>query len=251
MLSQTDPARAARLSLEGLLAAASPPLAAGLPPGFTDAIERYVALLLSANERLNLTRIVEPAAVAVQHLLDALAALPLIDALAPAAAVDLGSGGGVPAIPLALARPDTEWTCVDSVGKKAAALREFVEALELRNVRVETARAEDLGRDPAHRERYRLATARACARLPILVEWALPLVAVGGELLAWKGPLTEADDEVRRGRVAASQLGAGPLRIVASQPALGGHRFVVVPKERRTPVMFPRSTAKIVGHPLG
>lgn len=250
-MSQTDGARAARLSLERLLTAASPPLAASLPPGFADAIERYVALLLSANERLNLTRVVEPDAVAVQHLLDALSALPLIDALAPAAAVDLGSGGGVPAIPLALVRPDVEWTCVDSVGKKAAVLREFVEALDLRNVRVETARAEDLGRDPAHRERYGLATARACAVLPILVEWALPLVVVGGELLAWKGPLTEADEEIRRGRVAAGQLGAGQLRIVASQPALGGHRLVVVPKERRTPTQFPRHAAKVAKHPLG
>lgn len=250
--SGTDAAaRAARAELE-LLLADLPLLREGLPPTFLDSVERYVALLLEANARVNLTRVVAPREVARLHLLDALAALPLVDATDAARVVDLGSGGGVPAIPLALARPDTEWVMVDSVRKKSAILLELTGALGLRNATVLAERAESLGRDPAHRERYGLASARACAPLPILAELALPLVRVGGMLLAWKGPLTERDDEVRRGRVAIGQVGGGRLRIRPAGPeALGGHTFVVVPKQRATPARFPRRPGEPSRRPLG
>lgn len=244
-------ARAARNELERLLADV-PALADGLPPGFADAAQAYVRLLLEANQRMNLTRLVEPADVARLHLLDALSALPLVDAAGVRLAVDLGSGGGMPAIPLALARPGVEWVMVDSVRRKAAVLESFVEELGLGNARVVAERAEDLGRNPVHRERYDLATARACAPLPVLVELALPLVRVGGRLLAWKGPLGQADDELRRGRIAARQLGAGRLTVRgAGLPALGDHTFVRVAKAAPTPPHFPRRAGEPGRRPLG
>ncbi|HEX6127677.1 MAG TPA: 16S rRNA (guanine(527)-N(7))-methyltransferase RsmG [Candidatus Limnocylindria bacterium] len=246
-----DAARRARRALEALLAE-EPSLSAALPSGFGDAVERYVALLLEANRRVNLTRVVEPDDVARLHLLDALAALPLVDAAGADRVIDLGSGGGVPAIPLALARPDIEWVMVDSVGKKSTILAEFVAALGIGNASVLAERAEALGRDAAHRERYHLATARACAPLPVLAELALPLVRIGGALLAWKGPLTDGDEEVRHGRLAIRQLGGGRLRIEPAGPAtLGGHTFVVVPKQRATPTRFPRRPGEPSRRPLG
>jgi 16S rRNA (guanine527-N7)-methyltransferase len=246
-----DAARHARGALEALLAG-EPALSAALPSGFGDAVERYVTLLLEANRRVNLTRVVEPNDVARLHLLDALAALPLVDAAGADRAIDLGSGGGVPAIPLALARPDIEWVMVDSVGKKSAILAEFVAVLGIGNARVLGERAEALGHDATHRERYDLATARACAPLPVLAELALPLVRPGGELLAWKGPLADGDEEVRRGRVAIGQLGGGGLRIEPAGPVtLGGHSFVVVPKQRATPTRFPRRPGEPSRRPLG
>jgi len=252
-LPSTDQQTAAdaRRGLEGLLADA-PTIANGLPAGFLDRTQRFVELLLAGNRRLNLTRVTSADDVARLHLLDSLAALPEIDLMAPGRAIDLGSGGGLPALPLAMARPEVRWTLVDSVAKKASILREFVEALGLANVTVIADRAEALGRDPSHRQRYDLATARACAALPVLAELALPLVAPGGWLLAWKGPLTEADDEVRRGRAATGQLGGGRLRIVdPGLPALGGHRFVIVPKERATDARFPRRAGEPGRRPLG
>lgn len=244
-------ARQASDALEGLLAGA-PAIAALLPPGYLAAVERYVALLLGANERLNLTRVIEPEAIARTHLLDALAALPLLDAWAPDRVIDLGSGGGVPAIPLALARPGVGWTLVDSVGKKADALRGMVAALGLRDVTVLADRAEALGRDPRHRERYAAATARACAALPVLAELSIPLVRIGGHLLAWKGPLREQDEEVQQGGRALGKVGAGALAIVASGlDALGGHRFVIATKERPTPAGFPRRPGEAGRRPLG
>jgi 16S rRNA (guanine527-N7)-methyltransferase len=254
-LSQTDgaasAARAARAELETLLADA-PSLAASLPNGYLDLAERFVRLLLEANQRLNLTRVVAPADVARLHLLDALAALPLLDAASPGPAVDVGSGGGVPGLPLALARPDRDWTLVDSVAKKAAVLRDVAGALGLAGVTVLAERAETIGRDRGHRERFAVATARALAPLPVLAELALPLVQVGGTLLAWKGPLGEEADEVRQGRAAAAQLGGGRLELVdPGVEALGGHRFAVVRKERPTPARYPRRPGEPARRPLG
>ncbi|MEX0626888.1 MAG: 16S rRNA (guanine(527)-N(7))-methyltransferase RsmG, partial [Chloroflexota bacterium] len=185
-----DEAAEARHALEELLADV-PAIAGTLPPGFLDAAERFVGLLLAANRRLNLTRVTSPGEVARLHLLDSLAAVPEIDRIAPSEAIDLGSGGGLPALPLAMARPELRWTMVDSVGKKAAILAEFADALNLANVAVIADRAEALGRSAAHRERYGMVTARACAALPVLAELALPLLAIGGSLVAWKGPLSE------------------------------------------------------------
>lgn len=244
-------ARAARLSFEADLASL-PDLARAVPAGAIDLLERYVELLLDANTRLNLTRIVAPDEVARQHLLDALVALPLFDELAPGRAVDLGSGGGVPAIPLAIVRPDVRWLLVDSVARKARVLEAFAEALGIVNVAVAARRAEDLGRDPERRERADLVTARACAPLPVLAELALPLVRVGGQLIAWKGPLTANDEEVRRGRVAIGEVGGGGLRILpAGAPSLGGHTFARVTKLRPTPTRFPRRAGEPSRRPLG
>lgn len=251
LLSSTDAAAAAIAALQPLLAAA-PQLAGGLPPGWTDGARRYVALLLEANQRLNLTRVVSPEAVARDHLLDAVAGLPLLDAAAPARVIDLGSGGGVPAIPLALARPDIAWTLVDAVGKKADALRGFVAELGLRNVTVVAARLEALGRDEAHRERHDLATARACAPLPVLCELALPLLRRGGRLVAWKGPLDAAAEELRRANAAASQLGGDdPVVMPTGVAGLGGRTFVLVEKRGTTPRRFPRRPGEPGRRPLG
>lgn len=252
-LPSIDEAQAAetRRALEDLLADL-PDIAGSLPPRFMDRAQRFVGLLLAANRRVNLTRVTAPGAIARLHLLDSLAALPQVDALAPSDAIDLGSGGGLPALPLAMARPEMRWTLVDSVGKKTTILAELAAELDLRNVSVIADRVEALGHSAEHRERYPLVTARACAALPVLAELALPLLAIRGWLLAWKGPLTEADEEVRRGQNAASQLGGGRVEIVdPGAPALGGHRFVIVPKERATEARFPRRPGEPGRRPLG
>jgi 16S rRNA (guanine527-N7)-methyltransferase len=243
-------AHLARVELERLLETDAPVLRATLPPGFADAGELFVALLLEANARINLTRIVEPLDVARLHLLDALCALPVLDSLGPSRAVDLGSGGGVPGIVLALARPDVAWTLVDSVRRKADAMRGFVDALGLGNVTVVAERAEILGRDPDHRERYGVVTARACAALPVLAELALPLVRQGGALLGWKGSLSA--EELRAGEAAATSLGGGTPEVRATGlAALGDHRFVLVRKTGPTPDRYPRRAGEAARRPLG
>jgi len=250
-LPQTDSpeadARAARMELERILGNRPIPL----PPGFAEAVERFVALLLAANRRINLTRVTEPAAVARLHLLDALSALPLINGLEHGGrGLDLGSGGGVPGLVLALARPEQPWVLVDSVRKKADVLRDFVATLGIDNVEVISERAEVLGHDPAHRESQALVTARACATLPVLAEYALPLLSVGGTLVAWKGPISA--DELHAGKAAAAACGGGAPSVLPSGfDELGEHRLVVIAKGKPTPHRYPRRPGEPGRHPLG
>ena len=241
---RTD-ARAARLALERLLEADAPHLARVLPPGFADAAEAYVALLLDANARLNLTRVVEPEAVARLHLLDSLAALPLLDEAEATSALDRGSGGGVPGLILAMARPGTAWTLVDSVRKKVDALRAFADALGLTNVTVVAERAEILGRGTT-RESHDAVTARACAALPVLAEYALPLVRIGGSLLAWKGRIRS--EELEAGEAASALLGGGAPELRTS--VVAGHSFVLVSKVGPTPERYPRRPGLPARRPL-
>jgi 16S rRNA (guanine527-N7)-methyltransferase len=242
-------AAAARRELDRLLQTDAQALRATLPVGYGDRVERYVGLLLDANARQNLTRIVEPDAVARLHLLDALSALPLLHELAPRRALELGSGGGVPGIVLALARPSVAWTLVDSARRKADALSAFVDTLALANVEVIAERAEVLGHDPRHRGKHDMVIARACAALPVLLEYALPLVRVGGAVLAWKGAV--ADAEMTAGRTAAALLGGGALDVRETGiRALGGHRLVLIRKRGPTPERYPRRPGEPARRPL-
>jgi 16S rRNA (guanine527-N7)-methyltransferase len=149
---------------------------------------------------------------------------------------------------LALARPSVRWTLVDSVGKKVRAVRGFVEALGLTSVTTIQARAEDLGRGD-QRHSQDLVVARACAALPVLAEYALPLLRPGGLLLAWKGSIGQA--ELAAGAAAARLLGGGPPEVrSAGLAALGDHRFVLVPKVSSTPARYPRRPGEPARHPL-
>lgn len=254
-MAQTDgahpAAREVARALESLLAG-EPALAALLPDGYVERAAAYAAVLLDANRRLNLTRVTEPAEVARLHLLDAVAALPVLDSTGATSALDLGSGGGVPGIPLALARPGVRWVLVDSVRKKADVLATIAAELGLANVTVVAERAELLGRKAAHRERHDLVAARACAPLQVLAELAMPLLRVGGTLLAWKGPLAAGDEELERGTVGLHAVGGGlPGLQPAGLTALGGHTFVLARKERPTPDRYPRRPGEPGRRPLG
>ncbi len=188
---------------------------------------------------MNLTAIRDPVAAATLHVLDSLAAVPLVRRLGADRLLDLGSGGGYPGLPLAVATP-TRALLAESVGKKARFLRTAVEALGIADrVDVATARAEALAADPAHRERWPLATARALAPLAELVELAFPLLAIGGSLIAWKG--SDLDHELAAARRAATALGSATLTVEAVAVAgLTGHRLVTMRKLGPTPAAYPR-----------
>ncbi len=145
----------------------------------------FLHLLAQANERVNLTRIVDPDAAQVQHVADALTLLPF---LPPDAhdLVDIGSGGGVPGLVLAIVRPDARVTLVESTGKKAQFLHQTVNQLHLPNVTVVNQRAEAAARGPL-RSAFDVATARAIGSMSDVCRWCLPFLRPGGVLLAMKG----------------------------------------------------------------
>src|SRR5690606_8186770 len=148
-------------------------------------LDAYLDSLLDANERMNLTRITDRQAAEVQHVGDALTLLPFLPREAHRLA-DVGSGGGVPGSPLAIARPDVQVVLIESTRKKAAFLRQCAIDLELANVLVRDERAEEAGQSDL-RETFDVVTARAVGEMVWLAEWCLPLVRKGGVMLAMKG----------------------------------------------------------------
>jgi 16S rRNA (guanine527-N7)-methyltransferase len=166
--------------------------------------------------------------------------LVLLDFLPPGRLriIDVGSGGGLPGLPLRLARPDLSLTLLEANQRKAAFLVQAAATLGLRDVEVVARRAEEAGRDPRHREAYDFALARAVAAMPVLVELCLPFVAVGGRLLAMK---TNAAAEAESARAAIAKLGGELVEVgAAASAARSLGQVVVVEKVAPTPAEFPR-----------
>ncbi len=219
-----------------------------------DRMARFVDLLLETNERMNLVRAKDLDEVWERHVFDSLSLLPWVDALddqgVTGAVLDLGSGGGFPGIPLALARPNRRFVLVEATLKKADFLKSAVESLEIKNVQVFSKRAEDLGRDPSTRERYPLVVSRAVARMSVLLELALPLVEVGGVFLAMKGE--KAEDELVGAKQALRLLG-GEASIEPLDELFPGRKACVVQvdKVKRTQLAYPRPAGIPERKPLG
>lgn len=214
------------------------------------AFRRYYDLVVEWNARFNLTRITDEDEAATKHLLDSLAALRLAASRDWRRLADVGSGAGFPGIPLKIARPDLEVTLIEATGKKVGFLEAAIAELGLTGIRAVHARGEELGRRSAFREQFDVVTARAVARLNTLVEYCMPLVAVGGQFVAYKGP--EAAAELAEAEEACQQLGAGAAECEQfALPDGGGQRaLVVITKTRPTPASFPRAGGQIANRPL-
>jgi 16S rRNA (guanine527-N7)-methyltransferase len=211
-------------------------------------LSRYIDLLLEANQRMNLTRIADRAAAEIQHAGDALTVLPFLPA-GGIALIDVGSGGGVPGIPLAIARPDSRVILLEATKKKAAFLSEAVAKLELKNVQVLAERAEIAGRG-ALREKCDVAVARAVGAMDFLVEWCLPLVKKGGKMLAMKG--ARIADELPAAAKAIRLLGGGEPRVHPVElPGAEHHVIVEIPKVARTDPKYPRDPTVAKGKAIG
>jgi 16S rRNA (guanine527-N7)-methyltransferase len=215
------------------------------------ALGDHVRLLLAWTEAINLTSIRDPAAAAREHVLDSLTAVPLLRARGATDILDLGSGGGFPGIPLAVVLPAGRALLVESVGKKARFLSTAVEALGLApRVVVQAIRAEQLAVQRRHRGRWHAVVARAVASMAELAEIALPLVATGGLLVAWKRGMV--DDELSGAARVIDLLGGGPPSLHSvGIDGLRDHVLVTVEKRRPTPPGIPRDPATRRRRPLG
>lgn len=172
---------------------------------------RYLDLLATWAGRGGLTAVTDPQAVQLRHfgeslaLLNALRGAGLLPAGATLRVADLGTGAGFPGVPLRIAEPALRLTLIEANGRRCEFLRELLAALELPDVVVVQARAEEAGRDPALREQFDLVVARALAALPVLIEYALPLLRDGGLLASPKG--SRAAEELDVSRAALTSLG--------------------------------------------
>ena len=215
-------------------------------------LRRYLAVL--AEDPHAPTAVQDPGEAIHVHLADSLAALPILDEAldkgAPPLVADIGSGAGLPGIPLAVARPAARFDLVEASGRKAGFLERVVEGLDLSNADVLRARAEELP-GQGRRDAYGAVVVRAVAPLATLVEYAGPLLAEGGLLLAWKG--ARSSDEEAAGHRAAPQLGLEPVDVLPVTPYRGSRNrhLHLYRKVRPCPPEFPRRVGVARRRPLG
>jgi 16S rRNA (guanine527-N7)-methyltransferase len=214
------------------------------------AFERYERELIAWNMRFNLTAIDEPGKIRTKHFLDSLSCLLAMPGTSIDRVIDVGTGAGFPGLPLKIACPAMRLTLVDSVGKKVEFCRHIVEALHLKDVEVIQERAETIGLLPEHRQSYDWAIARAVAEMPVLVEYTLPLVKIGGRMLAMKGESGPAESQSAEH---ATRVMGGHLNqlIPVTLPGVEDQRYlVVVEKLAATPDRFPRRVGIPAKRPL-
>lgn len=219
------------------------------------AFQVYAKMLRETNKVMNLTAVTDGEGIAMKHFIDSLTLCPYIrkeeERLEGKTLklADVGTGAGFPGIPLKISMPGIEVTLLDSLAKRLKFLSGVIEKLGLEKVNLVHARAEDGGRDKRYREKYDIATARAVAALPVLAEYCLPFVKVGGVFLAMKG---KAEEEIKESEKAIALLG-GTIESSDTFTLPGSdmeRTIVVIRKMRPTPARFPRKAGVPAKEPL-
>ena len=236
-------------------------------PGDVERLGRFLHLMLETNKVTNLTAITDPEQAWIKHILDALTLVGPLMSLATAeetikaraeaagpenpptsilSVIDVGSGGGVPAIPLAIVMPDVRFTMVEATGRKVEFLNRVIQELGLKNARVLQARAEEIGQDhKQHREKYDAAIARALGHLAIVVELCGPLVRPHGVVVAVKG--AKGAQEVEESAKAFGLIGVRHVETLETPTG----KLVLLEKTTRTPKVYPRRDGEPSRVPLG
>ena len=204
--------------------------------------------LIRVNEYMNLTAITERDEVYCKHFLDSLTILKAIKSNDKLSLLDVGSGAGFPAIPLAITTNNLDITIIDALGKRIKFLNETIKKLDLNNVKALHKRAEEYAKEM--RESYDITTARAVARLPMLCELCLPLTKVGGCFIAMKAQSAKLElDEAKR----AIEILGGKVEDVIDLKLpndIGTRSIIIIRKIKETPIKYPRAFAKIKEMPL-
>lgn len=214
------------------------------------ALTTYEKELLEWNQKFNLTAIRDTESIRTKHFLDSFSCVLAWKASPPNHLIDIGTGAGFPGVPLKILYPNLKLTLVESVGKKAKFCQHITRLLGLEDVNIIQARAEDLGQNMQHREKYDWAVARAVANLNVLSEYLIPLVRIGGSMLAQKGESGPAEAQSAE---KAMELLGGKLKqlIPINLPGVADDRYlVVVDKVAATPPKYPRKPGIPVKQPL-
>ncbi|MDD2233344.1 MAG: 16S rRNA (guanine(527)-N(7))-methyltransferase RsmG [Desulfitobacteriaceae bacterium] len=207
----------------------------------------YGDLLLEWNKKMNLTRIVDPQEMILKHFLDSLSINQYLDGCIIA---DIGTGAGFPGIPLKIVRQDLKLYLVDSLKKRIEFLREVILRLGLKEVEIIHVRAEEMGRNRLYRAGFDIVTSRAVARLPVLLEYTIPLLKEKGIFIAMKGSQTE--DELAEAKSALVKLGAEVVKVAKfSLGVKAEHRsIIIIRKTTVTPDEYPRKPGIPSKYPL-
>ncbi len=206
--------------------------------------DKYYNLLIYYNQKFNITAITEKQEVYKKHFVDSLLG---VDNVVGNKLIDIGSGGGFPAIPIKIYKSDLSVTLVEATGKKCEFLKAVVKELNLTNVNVVNGRAEDLAKNEEYREKFDICSARAVARLNSLCEYCMPFVKVGGSFISYKG---DGEEELIEAQNAIKILG-GKVKTVKTYELDGAKRTLMnVEKIKNTDKKYPRGNGKERKNPL-
>lgn len=236
--------------MSDFLIASCHPLKVTLTEAMVAQFLQYKDLLLSHNEHMNLTAITDEREVILRHFVDSLASVPHLAVTAKSKLVDIGTGAGLPGIPLAIVLPEVQFTLVDSLAKRIGFLQTVVDSLGLTNVTLITARTEDLGKDNTYRETFDFCVSRGVAPLYKLLELGIAFVKPGGYFVAYKGAkLSEELQEAQRALDMFSSVvertETYTLPTTDMSPSL-----LFIQKNAPTPMLYPRKPNQIKNSPL-
>ncbi len=214
------------------------------------ALVNYERELLDWNQKFNLTAIKDAESIRTKHFLDSFSCVMAWGANPPRRLADVGTGAGFPGLPLKILYPSMHMTLIESVGKKAMFCEHIIRMIGLENVEVIKTRAEQIGQMPDHREKYDCAVARAVANMNVLSEYLLPLVHVGGIMLAQKGESGPA--EAQSAEKVMKLLGGKLQQVIqVNLPGVADDRYlVIVNKSHATPPRYPRKPGMPTKQPL-
>lgn len=216
----------------------------------TDDFYKFYSLLTEWNEKINLTAITEEYDVATKHFLDCMSIFDCVNFSGNEKIIDIGCGAGFPSVVMGITDRNLKITMLDSLNKRINFLNEVIQSLDLSNLTAVHSRAEDLGRDKNHREKYDFAVSRAVANLASLSELCLPFVRVGGYFVAFKGP--NVSEEIENAENAIKLLGGKIEKVVNYEIPTTDlkHNLVFVKKISAVSARFPRKSPKPIKEPL-
>ena len=212
--------------------------------------DRYQELLVEWNQKMNLTALTEPKDVAIKHMIDSVSIYDEKWFSEGMSVIDVGTGAGFPGLPLKILCPSLKVTLLDSLNKRVKFLETVVSELGLSDIVCVHARAEEAARQKQYREKFDAVVSRAVARLPILAEYDLPFVRVGGFFAAMKG--AKYEEEAEEAKKAVKLLGGGePVLREIKLPGLEGKRGIIyIRKEKKTPSVYPRKAGTPEKNPI-
>lgn len=210
----------------------------------------YMEGIIEWNEKVNLTSITDKDEFIKLHFIDSIMSVPCEEFQKAKKIIDVGTGGGFPGIPLALAAPDKEFVLMDSLNKRIKIINQLCEEIGITNVTAVHARAEELAKNKAHRQKYDLCVSRAVANLSTLSEYCLPFIKQGGWFLSYKGPDTdkELSDAKKAIKILGGQIDREELAALESSGL--EHKIIFIRKVKDTPAKYPRKAGTPSKDPL-
>lgn len=209
-------------------------------PGVAKNLEIYARLLIEWNEKVNLTAITDSEEIAIKHFYDSIYPAVFLNISSGLKIIDVGTGAGFPGLALKIAYPQLKVTLLDSLQKRTVFLQTVIEELGLKEIEVIHGRAEEVARQKHYREKYDLAVSRAVAALPVLLEYTVPFVRVGGRIAAWKGPgVLEEMEQAQKAMAVLGVIWENGFDYELPE-GMGKRTLGVLQKNMATPSTYPR-----------